>query len=201
MPISRSRKRKPRIESHQKPHQEKEKRPLIRRVLASWLARGILCLSAVAAIFGVADFYNRLYPEIYPLADSSKPGTFYVGNPNPLFDMKNVRLGCDIENTSLAMDNGQGGFSIPIISGVVNPSIPAGESVTYDCTASDFMKKFDDGRLCMGNCPGASALPLLNEIVRVGMTYRIFGWPEDFHYETEQYTWDGHYWRKGPAFH
>lgn len=182
------------------PPQTEERPHLIRKILASWWGRLLAILAAIGVIVGSADIYDRLFPDIHALSNSSAPTDFFVGNNAPIFDMKNVVLVCDVENAMFKTDKGPVGFSLPITSGVVNTAIPHGDLATYPCDASQFMK-MADGKLCLLTlCTanmGISQISIAKETLKIGMRYTILGVPFDF--LSEAFTWDGHSWHKGPA--
>jgi hypothetical protein len=203
MPNNPSRQRKGKKEQSQPPLQTERRHPLVRKILASWWGRVIAIFAGIGAIAGAADFYNRLYPEIHPILDSSAPTDFRIKNTNPIFNMSDVVLVCDVFNAAFDTDNGLVGFSMPITSGTVNTSIPHGTAATYPCDASLFMK-LESGKICLiGMCTAdqgstLTRIKLATEILRIGVKYQIL-WVT-FNYQSEPFTWNGHYWQEGPAF-
>src|SRR5205085_7541264 len=123
MPTSRSRKRKRKRPLPPPPPPPKAPPPTIRRILASWWVRGVALLGFVATLWALADASGEFRPTIAPVSDSSAPTEFRVENKNPLIDMTDSTLVCNVESADFETDRGLMGFSIQVTSGATNTLI------------------------------------------------------------------------------
>jgi hypothetical protein len=183
--------------------QEGIPRPLICRILASWWGGAAAFLGVVAALWALADASGEFRPT-FPLPSEAAPVEFRVENKNPILNMTDATLFCDVESAAFDTDQGVIGFSFPVTSGAVNTAIPHRSAAHYPCDASAFIS-FPAGKLCLvGLCNdklniSPSSVHLINETLQIGITYRILGRQlEDM---SPQFTWDGHHWQEGPALH
>jgi hypothetical protein len=151
-------------------------------------------LVLVASVVGVIlfadwarDQYAKTTPEIAPKeseASSRNPPAFVVKNISPYAMGGEVRLVCGIDSAMFDLNGKMVGFSIPVTSDMPNPPIQPGQTAEYRCDPSVYMKVENGGISSMGlfakmpDIAGAE-LRLVKAVVRVGVKYRILGFPRE----------------------
>jgi len=112
------------------------------RLLSLWAWTKRRAMTILLALSVAANVYQLLgappwptSPDVHPTPSSSpSPFTFpfVVHNTSALFDMKNVRIGCFIEEA--LYDNDAGLRNVRFIAGMESPfEIPAGTPINHFC--------------------------------------------------------------------
>src|SRR4029077_11205794 len=87
---------------------EKQPSP-VRKFFGSWWGGAATTLGVIVALWALADASGEFRPA-FPLPAESAPVEFRVENKNPLLDMTNVTLVCDVETAAFDTDHGLIGF-------------------------------------------------------------------------------------------